>query len=137
VFAAKCSVITWYPTDDNYYGPAVLWTLLGDPALRVKFGPLVAVAEERGQGFEGPRGLAVVPSLATRRATASYTLAEPVEIAATLIDAKGAQIRTLTCGSMPAGMHHIYVDRGSLSQGIYWVRLSARGHCLSAKLVFQ
>ena len=36
VFAAKCSVIARDPVDDSVYGPAVLWTLLGDPALRVK-----------------------------------------------------------------------------------------------------
>ena len=46
VFAAKCSVIARYPTQDYYYGPAVLWTLFGDPALRVKHRLQTGVAED-------------------------------------------------------------------------------------------
>ncbi len=37
VFAAKCSLMVWYPTNDNYYGTAYLYTLFGDPALRIKY----------------------------------------------------------------------------------------------------
>jgi hypothetical protein len=35
VFAAKRKVISDNPSNDNYYGPAVLQTILGDPALRI------------------------------------------------------------------------------------------------------
>jgi len=46
VFAARCSVIARYPTNDNYYGPAVLWTLFGDPALRFRHRFQTGVAED-------------------------------------------------------------------------------------------
>lgn len=48
VFAAKCSVITRFPTNDRYYGNAYLYTLFGDPALRLKYRVLTAVAEMPG-----------------------------------------------------------------------------------------
>ena len=48
VFAAKCSLIARYPTQDALYGPAVLYTLFGDPALRLKHLPPTGV-EETGQ----------------------------------------------------------------------------------------
>ena len=37
VFAAKCSLMVWYPNNDWYYGTAYLYTLFGDPALRIKY----------------------------------------------------------------------------------------------------
>jgi hypothetical protein len=37
VFAAKCSLMVWYPTNDWYYGSAYVYTLFGDPALRIKY----------------------------------------------------------------------------------------------------
>ncbi|MBM3314328.1 hypothetical protein FJY71_00605 [candidate division WOR-3 bacterium] len=52
VFAAKCSLIVRYPTSDNFYGPAYLWTLLGDPALRIRYAPLTGV-EERAKSEVG------------------------------------------------------------------------------------
>jgi len=45
VFAAKCTVMARYPTNDNYYGPAYLWTLFGDPALRFKHRIQTGIAE--------------------------------------------------------------------------------------------
>jgi hypothetical protein len=45
VFAAKCSLIARYPTQDTLYGPAVLYTLFGDPALRLKHLPPTGVEE--------------------------------------------------------------------------------------------
>ena len=48
VFAAKCSVITRFPTNDRYYGNAYLYTLFGDPALRLKYRAQTGVEEEPG-----------------------------------------------------------------------------------------
>lgn len=45
VFAAKCSLMVWYPTNDNYYGTAYLYTLFGDPALRIKYPMNTSVRE--------------------------------------------------------------------------------------------
>lgn len=36
VFQAKTEVISSYPNNDYFYGPAVLQTILGDPALRIR-----------------------------------------------------------------------------------------------------
>ena len=57
VFAAKCSVITRYPTNDWYYGNAYVYTLFGDPALRLKY-PAGTGVEERdeGRGLKDERG---------------------------------------------------------------------------------
>ena len=40
VFAAKQKILTENTTNDNIYGPAVLQTILGDPALRLKGDPV-------------------------------------------------------------------------------------------------
>ena len=45
VFAAKCSLMVWYPTNDWYYGSAYVYTLFGDPALRIKY-PINTSVEE-------------------------------------------------------------------------------------------
>lgn len=45
VFAAKCSLMVWYPTNDNYYGTAYLYTLFGDPALRIKYSMNTSIKE--------------------------------------------------------------------------------------------
>jgi len=45
VFAAKCTVMARYPTNDNYYGAAYLWTYFGDPALRFKHRIQTGIAE--------------------------------------------------------------------------------------------
>jgi hypothetical protein len=62
VFAAKCSLIARYPTQDTLYGPAVLYTLFGDPALRLKHLPPTGV-EEPGQ----PAGDSLPPSATVLR----------------------------------------------------------------------
>jgi hypothetical protein len=58
VFAAKCSVMTRFPTNDRYYGNAYLYTLFGDPALRLKYRAQTGVEEEPGDG-----GMKVEPGL--------------------------------------------------------------------------
>jgi hypothetical protein len=47
VFAAKCSLMVWYPTNDWYYGSAYVYTLFGDPALRIKYPINTSVEEEK------------------------------------------------------------------------------------------
>ena len=34
---SKRTVISQNPSNDNLYGPAVLWTLFGDPGLRIRY----------------------------------------------------------------------------------------------------
>lgn len=45
VFAAKCSLMVWYPTNDWYYGTAYVYTLFGDPALRIKYRMNTSIGE--------------------------------------------------------------------------------------------
>jgi hypothetical protein len=132
VFAAKCSLITWYPTNDNYYGPAVLWTLFGDPALRVRHRILTGVEEsrneERGVRNEGPT---VVRGVLNLQPAICNQMSEIV-----LLDVAGRKLASLRPGAN---------DVSHLAPGIYFLRLSA-GDCtrqgtvpvaVSRKLVIQ
>jgi hypothetical protein len=51
VFAAKQKILSENTTNDNIYGPAVLQTILGDPALRLKGDP-VKIQEEAVNGIK-------------------------------------------------------------------------------------
>lgn len=61
VYDAKCRIISQYCPTDSLYGPAVLTNLMGDPALRIKYGPPVAVDETKTAGASGI-GLDVRPN---------------------------------------------------------------------------
>jgi hypothetical protein len=50
--AAKRAVISQNSTNDNLYGPAVLWTLFGDPALNIKYpGGLTDIVTTQSEHF--------------------------------------------------------------------------------------
>ena len=51
VFAAKRKILSENTTNDNIYGPAVLQTILGDPALRLKGDP-VKIKEKIANGIK-------------------------------------------------------------------------------------
>ena len=131
VFAAKCSVMTWYPTNDWWYGPAVLWTLLGDPALRVRHGIPVAVEE---QGATKAR-FDVKAGFGRTKASISYTLPEPARVKLTLLREDGGELGTILDGYQDAGEHRAAI-RQSLAAGVYFIRLSAvsAGRPVAAKL---
>jgi hypothetical protein len=111
VFAAKCSLIARYPTNDNYYGSAYLWTLFGDPALRIRYAPLTGVEES-----------AVSEA---RRAKAGPTMARDVLFLP-------ASLLTLSCGLFdPTGRKVMSLrpgpnDVSRLRPGVYFLNTGAR-----------
>lgn len=61
VFAAKCSLMVWYPTNDWYYGSAYVYTLFGDPALRIKYGMNTSIDETKTSiSFESANSLPTI-----------------------------------------------------------------------------
>jgi hypothetical protein len=134
VFAAKCSVITWYPTNDWWYGPAVLWTLLGDPALRVRHGASTAIEDGERQGSLEAR-FEVRAGLARPAATVNYSLPEPARVKLVLLREDGGEVGTIFDGFENAGEHRVDI-KTRLAAGVYFVRLDAAsaGRPVAAKL---
>lgn len=121
VFAAKCSMIARNPADDNLYGPAVLWTLFGDPALRVRWGRSTGVGESRAgdSRFEIPDfRLQIVGSPA--RGAVRVRCGAAGRLA--LFDACGRQVWR---SRVEPG--EVRLDAGGLAPGVYTARLSAQG----------
>jgi hypothetical protein len=124
VFAAKCSVIARNPDDDNIYGPAVLWTLFGDPALRVKHRILTGV--EEGAKPQAPGcNLTVSPNPARTSLAISYALPVAGPVSLRLYDESGVLVRTVLSGHRDAGTYVAGVSPSVLKPGIYFVRLEA------------
>jgi hypothetical protein len=134
VFAAKCSVITWYPTNDSFYGPAVLWTLLGDPALRVRHGSATAVEAQEPPGVPETQ-LLVSPGPARSGVSVRYYLPGPARVRLVLFSAAGSTVSVLADGRRPAGVHRVSPD-GTLPAGAYFVRLvvQAEGQAMPRQL---
>ena len=143
-FAAKCSVIARYPTDDTRYGPAVLYTLLGDPALRIRR-PLTSAVREPAVVERDREAPALAPNPALECAMVSYSPPEPGPVSLRLRSATGALLRELRFDAVPAadrgsmhGRSQFRVDRDHLPSGIYFVEIAmARGSTRSAKLIFR
>jgi hypothetical protein len=126
MFAAKCSVITWYPTDDYYYGSAVLYTLFGDPALRVKRPAPTAMSEKRRLPPTESE-LAVEPNPARGIVSVNYSLPYAADVAVRLYSEAGELLRTLAVGHRAEGTHRVRLDASDLSCGIYFVRMTFGG----------
>jgi hypothetical protein len=124
VFAAKCSVIARNPGDDNIYGPAVLWTLFGDPALRVRHRILTGVEERTTPHAERPT-LDARPNPARTNPAIRYALPVAGPVSLRLYDESGALVRTVLSGHRDAGIHVTGVSPPALQPGIYFVRLEA------------
>jgi hypothetical protein len=62
------------------------------------------------------------PHPVTDRATLVVTLDEPAEVTIDLFDVIGRRVRTWGLGFQPAGRHTVFVDRETLSAGVYLVR---------------
>jgi hypothetical protein len=124
VFAAKCSVIARNPTADTIYGPAVLWTLFGDPALRVKHRILTGV-EERPTPPSGCPTLDARPNPTRGSLSISYALPVAGPVSLRLYDESGVLVRTVFSGHRDAGTHVAGVSPPVLKPGIYFVKLEA------------
>jgi len=126
VFAAKCSVIAWYPTDDYYYGPAVLYTLFGDPALRIRRPLPTAVSENHSQPSKTSE-LRIEPNPVRGAVSISYSLPGVADVAVTLYNSAGEFVSMLDAGRRPEGVHRVRLDVQGLSSGLYFVRMSSDG----------
>jgi hypothetical protein len=117
VFAARCSVIARNPTDDNIYGPAVLWTLFGDPALRVRHRILTGVEERPTPGVARPT-LEVTPN-PCRSSTVLHLTTGPLDHSTTLTvyNASGQLVL-----SQPVYSSSFILQTSSLSAGVYVAR---------------
>jgi len=134
VFAARCSIIARYPTNDNFYGPAVLWTLLGDPALRVKYRALSGV-DESFKLQAASRKLSVAPNpcharAAVRLAGSSFI---PQSSSLSVYDASGRLVLSQSVRSSS-----FILQMSPLPSGVYVVELcSSRCTPLRQKLVVR
>jgi len=141
IFAAKCSLITWYPTDDYYYGPAVLYTTFGDPALRLKM-PLPTAVMER-QVKPAWADLRITPNPLQGSTTIRCALSQPGHARLRLYDATGMLVRTLADEDWPAGCRQVGLQQGLLPAGVYFVNLlvspsgSGAGCRLTHKLIVE
>jgi hypothetical protein len=127
----KCSVIARYPTNDNLYGPAVLWTIFGDPALRLRYRVLSGVVEH--PPVPAPRPvLKVYPSPARRSISVSYSVPAAGQVSLRLYDESGALVRTLSSGTRAPGLCRMSVPAG-LAPGIYILKLDAGRSSATAK----
>ena len=116
VFAARCSIIARYPDDDSIYGPAVLWTLFGDPALRMRHRISSAVEEFRpGLGVRASTfSISVTPNPCDASATVSLSSTLPAPNSLSVYDASGRAVYSglvrdssfvIRTSSFPAGVY--------------------------------
>jgi len=136
VFAAKCSLIARYPTQDTLYGPAVLWTLLGDPALRIKRPVPTSVSEDPDR-TPTPPALRVSPNPGARTASICYSLPRSGDIDLTLLDVAGRTVRVLASGPWSAGDFRLRLDDAGLAPGVYLVRLRSEGQVMTGKVIIE
>ena len=52
VYSARCEIIQQYFPTQSMYGPAVIYTTLGDPALRLKYPSFPGIVENKTAPFE-------------------------------------------------------------------------------------
>jgi hypothetical protein len=131
IFAAKCSVITWYPTDDYYYGPAVLYTMFGDPALRLKRNSPTAITEHEPPGAIGQ--LIIRPNPVHGSTAVSFPARPTASARIVVYDASGSRTREVRAG---LGAPSIRLDCSGWSPGIYFVTLPGSGFA-ARKLVVR
>ena len=134
VFAAKCSIIARYPTDDNLYGPAVLWTLLGDPALRVRHRILTGVAEPSPKSeVRTPKlGVSISPNPCHRSTTIRLSSLLPTPHSLSVYDASGCLVY-----SQPVRHSSFVICTSSFPAGVYVARYVSGGRAAVARLVVE
>jgi hypothetical protein len=137
VFAAKCSVIASNPTSDTIYGPAVLWTLFGDPALRIRH-RISSAVEELNSGL-GVRASAFVASVTPSPCDASTTIrisgSSPIahHFSLSVYDASGRLVHS----SLGIRNSSFRLDLRSMPAGVYVVRCALGADCASTRFVVR
>lgn len=126
VFAARCSVIAGYPDDDSIYGPAVLWTLFGDPALRIRHRILSAI-EEPGPQFgvrTSESGVSVSPNPCDGSTTIRLPSPLPTRYSLSVYDASGRIVH-----SQPVRASSFVISTSSFPNGVYVARCVSAVRC--------
>ena len=123
VFAAKCSIISRYPTNDNFYGPAVLWTLLGDPALRIKHSIQNGI-EESLEPQALHRNLTVSPNPCDASTTIRLSSPLPTPYSLCVYDASG---RAVYSGLVRDSS--FVIRTSSFPTGVYIAHFVSGVHC--------
>jgi hypothetical protein len=134
VFAARCSIIARYPDDDSIYGPAVLWTLFGDPALRIKH-RISSAVEEPGPKL-GVRtsqfGVSISPNPCDASTTIGLSSPLPTPYSLSVYDASGR----LAC-SQRVGTSSFILGTSSFPAGIYLARCVSGEGCATARFLVR
>jgi len=133
VFAAKCSVMARYPDNDSLYGPAILWTLLGDPALRIKHTTQNGI-EESLKPQSPSRSLTVSPnpcdaSTTLRLSDSSFIVHRS---SLSVYDASGRSVL-----SQSIRTSSFVLGTSSFPAGVYVVRCTSGADCGSARFLVR
>jgi hypothetical protein len=136
VFAAKCSVIARNPTNDTVYGPAILWTLFGDPALRIRHRISSAVEEPTPRlGVRTSQfGVSISPnpcdaSTNIRLYGSSFIV---YRSSLSVYDASGRLVL-----SHPVQTSSFPLGTSSFPSGVYVLRCTSGADCTSARLLVR
>jgi hypothetical protein len=83
----------------------------------------------------GSLALAVAPNPVRSNARVRYTLATPASLRLVLYDVLGREVAVLAEAPRPAGTHDVVLEAGSLSPGVYVLRLQSEGETRTQTLV--
>ncbi len=91
--------------------------------------PTTGLAENPGQPVTSRPLLMVAPCPIRTKALIRFALPAPAQISLKLFDITGRNVRTITCGNLPAGIHQLtwngQDEQGKqLSPGVYFLRLA-------------
>lgn len=78
---------------------------------------------------------ALYPNPATRSATLGFTLTEASTVRLAVYDVLGREVERLIDREVDAGSHRAVLDASTLPSGVYFVRLEARGHIETQRLI--
>lgn len=124
VFAAKCSIIARYPDDDSLYGPAVLWSLFGDPALRIRHRLLSGIEDNPRPPASGCR-LSITPNPCNRYADLLLSSPLPAPYSLHVYDTSGRLV-----SSQPVRDPSVVIRTSSFPDGVYVARVVSGLRCL-------
>lgn len=138
ILNAKRDIILRFSDNESVIGPAVMYTLLGDPALSL---PTETKTETKKEFNKVSKpisfNLNCYPNPFNRLTTIEYNLPKPVFITLKIYNISGHEIATLVNSSQNTGQHKIIWEAESLPSGIYFYRLQAGEFSETKKLILQ
>lgn len=108
----------------------------GDPSLFGQYGPFTIDATKGvDANLTYTLDLSNYPNPVSGKTEINFSLPEPEFISLKIFNAEGIQIANLISGEMGMGNHSLSFDAHSLPEGIYFLRLNARGESVAKKMV--